>query len=61
MLLLFIGASSRMHMLSHLFYFVGRGLQEVMLDISDVIVRLWREGTQKQYSVYLWKWDEFCV
>ena len=24
-------------------------------------MRLWREGTQKQYSVYLWKWDEFCV
>ena len=30
-------------------------------DITDVIMRLWREGTQKQYSVYLWKWDEFCV
>ena len=24
-------------------------------------MQLWREGTQKQYSVYLWKWDEFCV
>ena len=30
-------------------------------DITDVIMRSWREGTQKQYNVYLWKWDEFCV
>ena len=30
-------------------------------DITNVIMRSWREGTQKQYSVYLRKWDEFCV
>ena len=30
-------------------------------DITDVITRSWREGTQKQYNVYLRKWDEFCV
>ena len=30
-------------------------------DITNVIMRSWREGTQKQYRVYLKKWDEFCV
>ena len=29
-------------------------------DITDVIMRSWREGTQRQYNVYLGKWDEFC-
>ena len=29
--------------------------------ITNVIMRSLREGTQKQYSVYLRKWDEFCV
>ena len=24
-------------------------------------MRSWREGTKKQYNLYLRKWDEFCV
>ena len=30
-------------------------------EITDVIMRSWREVTQKQYNVYLRKWDEFWV
>ena len=30
-------------------------------NIPRDIMRSWREGTQKQYNVYLRKWDEFCV
>ena len=30
-------------------------------DIIDVLLCSWRVGTQKQYNVYLHKWNEFCL
>ena len=35
--------------------------RDIPRDITDVIMRSWREGTQKQYNVYLGKWDKSCV
>ncbi len=30
-------------------------------DIPEIIMSLWKPGTQKQYNVYIHKWVEFCT
>ena len=30
-------------------------------QITDVIMSSWRQGTQKQYNVYINKWSDFCT
>lgn len=37
--------------------FVNNGIPP---EITDVIMRSWKPGTQKQYNVYIHKWSEFC-
>ena len=36
-------------------------VQEFSANITDVILSSWRQGTIKQYNVFLKKWTEFCL
>ena len=33
---------------------------QISSNIADIIVKSWRPGTQKQYSVYINRWTRFC-
>ena len=33
---------------------------QISSNITDVIINSWRPGTQKQYSVYVNRWTQFC-
>ena len=41
---------------------IRRGLLDCQIssNITDVIINSWRPGTQKQYSVYVNRWTQFC-